>query len=67
MEFGVIMAKKDNITEDLFAAIGAIVLGKIIYDALKGYRCPRCNYPVGKDDQICSNCGQPLIWGRKYG
>ena len=26
------------------------------------YKCPRCNYPVSKNQNQCSNCGQPLFW-----
>ena len=24
------------------------------------YQCPRCNYPVYKNQNRCLNCGQPL-------
>lgn len=48
--------------EDLIKALGLILLGKIIYDALKKYRCPRCNYPVDKANEFCPNCSQPLVW-----
>lgn len=24
------------------------------------YQCPRCNYPVYKNQNQCPNCGQPL-------
>ncbi len=27
------------------------------------YQCPRCNYPVYKNQSQCPNCGQPLGLG----
>jgi len=48
--------------EDFWTVLGALILGKILLDALKKYRCPRCNYPVSKDNFVCPNCGQPLNW-----
>lgn len=48
--------------DDLIAALAIIALGKIVYDALKKYNCPRCNYPVDKTNRVCPNCGQPLNW-----
>lgn len=25
-----------------------------------GWKCPRCNYPLKKTDNMCCNCGQPI-------
>jgi rubrerythrin len=54
---------KDN--DDLIKFLGALFLGKLIIDALKKYRCPRCNYPVDGNSIFCPNCGQPLDWRGK--
>ncbi|MBU0532995.1 zinc ribbon domain-containing protein [Candidatus Micrarchaeota archaeon] len=48
--------------KEFLEALGILLLGKILIDALKKYRCPRCNYPVSDSDITCPNCGQPLIW-----
>lgn len=53
------MSKDD---EDLLQFIGCLILGKLLYDAFKKYRCPRCNYPVDRSNTRCPNCGQPLYW-----
>ena len=55
------MAEDDWIKNAIMIS-GTIVLGKLIIDALNKYRCPNCNYPVGKNDHVCPNCGQPLRW-----
>ena len=39
-----------------------LILGELMVDALKKYRCPRCNYPVNKSNICCPNCGQPIDW-----
>lgn len=52
----------DRDSENILKAVGLLLLGKIIYDALKKYRCPRCNYPVDETNASCPNCGQPLNW-----
>lgn len=45
---------------------GAILLGWFLYELLKNkgkvYRCPRCNYPVDKNQTYCHNCNQYLKW-----
>ena len=46
----------------ILGIFAAIALGKVAYDATKSHRCPRCNYPVSRDETICPNCGQPLNW-----
>ena len=48
--------------ENFLKFIGVVILGKLVLDALKKYRCPRCNYPVSKKQYSCPNCGQPLEW-----
>lgn len=40
-------------------------LGKLIFDVLRKYRCPRCNYPVGRCDDGCPHCGQPFSWPKE--
>lgn len=52
--------------EDILKAVGIVLLGKIIFDALKKYRCPRCNYPVDENNIVCPNCGQVLDWRGKH-
>ena len=59
------MTKDDDWIKDVVVASGAIILGKLFLDALKKYRCPRCNYPVDKKNTFCPNCGQLLYWGDK--
>lgn len=39
-----------------------VIFGELLFDALKKYRCPRCNYPVDKSNTRCPNCGQPIDW-----
>ena len=55
------MNKEDR---DALLAIGglALLLGWLLSQKKKG-KCPRCNYPVTEDNQICPNCSQPLDWG----
>ncbi len=57
------MNRKD--LSDLLVVAGLLLLGKVIFDALKTHRCPRCNYPVDKTDLYCPNCAQPLDWRGK--
>ena len=61
-----IIMPKDNWEDwikDAIVISGAICLGKLLIDAVNKQRCPTCNYPVGKNDHRCPNCGQDLIWG----
>ena len=53
----------ENDLEDILKLIGGIILGKLVIDSLKKYSCPRCNYPVDKNNRYCPNCGQELDWG----
>jgi len=36
------------------------ILKNLIKD--KFYTCPRCGYPVNKNQCRCPNCGQPIKW-----
>jgi rubrerythrin len=54
-----------NDDDDLLKLLGVLVFGKLLVDALKKYRCPRCNYPVDGSNAACPNCGQPLDWRGK--
>lgn len=56
------MAKDDDWVKAGLIITGALILGKILSDAFKQHRCPRCNYPVSRDNIMCPNCGQPLNW-----
>jgi len=51
--------------DDILKALGVLVLGKLLFDALKKYRCPRCNYPIDNSTIYCPNCGQLLDWRGK--
>ncbi|MCX6770789.1 MAG: zinc-ribbon domain-containing protein [Candidatus Micrarchaeota archaeon] len=55
----------DKDSKDLLAFLGVLVFGKLLVDALKKYRCPRCNYPIDESNVFCPNCGQPLDWRGK--
>jgi len=53
------MKKSDR---DLLIGLGGLALLGWLLTKDK-YKCPRCNYPVDKNQVICPNCGQPLRWG----
>jgi hypothetical protein len=56
----------DDAGKAILAILGLLfvaVVGKVVWDAAtKNYRCPRCNYPVSKNQMSCPNCKQPLDW-----
>jgi len=69
-----------NIKKFLLIIFGAIIglFGTdILKIALKGKRCPRCNYPISKEStgcyfqndpktyHMCRHCGQPIEWPEK--
>lgn len=51
----------DKDTKAALIAIGGIAFLSWLFKR-EYYRCPRCNYPVSKENQSCPNCGQPLAW-----
>ena len=50
---------------------GAAILGGLLLKALFDHntnihRCPRCNLVIGKWQNRCPRCGQPINWGGIY-
>lgn len=52
----------DGLLAAALIVIGGIILGKILSDSNKNHKCPRCNYPVNRDNNTCPNCGLTLDW-----
>lgn len=50
------MEKEDR---DMLLTIGGLAFLWWLFKKDK-YQCPRCNYPVYKNQNQCPNCGQPL-------
>lgn len=52
----------DKEDQNLLLALGGLAfLGWLLQK--DKYKCPRCNYPVYKNQNQCPNCGQPLGLG----
>jgi len=51
-----------GLLKDLKDAFLITTCGKLFWLALKGWRCPRCNYPIDNNDKKCPHCKQPLDW-----
>ncbi len=54
-----LFSKIKDILNDAFLIMLGFIFGKLIILALRGYRCPRCNYPV-EENTFCENCKQKI-------